>query len=786
MAMKKRMYYLIGACILLMGYYFSLPATLFHDPYSTVLESENGELLSASIAADGQWRFPQQHHVPEKFAAAIVAFEDKRFWHHPGVDILAFARALRQNISAGHVVSGGSTLTMQVIRLSRKGQPRTVFEKMWELVLATRLEFRSTKDQILHEYAAHAPFGGNVVGLEAACWRYFGRTTRELSWAEAATLAVLPNAPALIHPGRNRTTLQVKRDKLLDKLWNTGLIDSLTCALAKAEPIPEEPRQLPRLARHLLVTLQSSGQDQQRIQSTLQRSLQQRIEQLLYEHHVQLQANQIRHAAVVVAEVQTGNVLAYAGNVTGTTTQRGDEVDLIRAPRSTGSILKPFLFAAALDEGKILPASLLPDVPVYLNGFTPKNFSRRYDGVVPANEALIRSLNVPAVYLLRDYRYEKFHALLKRLGMTTLSRPPEHYGLSLILGGAEGTLWDIAGMYASLGRTLNNYAEHPGKNKYFPNDIHPLVVQANHQDTKSALEASARIHASAIYQTFEILTELYRPGEESGWKLFTSARKIAWKTGTSFGFRDGWAVGITPRYVVGVWVGNANGEGRPGLTGTDAAAPIMFNVFAQLPVESNWFPLPKAEFSTIPVCAVSGARVATPCLQKDSVQVVTAGLQSPACSYHKTIHLTADGKYRAHAGCVPLQHLQEQSWFVLPPVQEYYFKARNISYKPLPPFRQDCAALATQHGPMDFIYPKANARIFIPRELSGKTGQVIVEVAHTTPRAVVYWHLDETFVGATQNKHRLELQPAVGTHRLTVVDDLGNFLETSFEVMSGM
>lgn len=783
--MKKRIYYLIFGCILLTGYYFSLPHTLFHDPYSTVLEGAGGELLSASIAADGQWRFPQQDSVPDKFAQAIVAFEDKRFWSHPGVDVLAFGRALRQNISAGQVVSGGSTLTMQVIRLSRKGQPRTIFEKMWEMVLATRLELRNTKEEILNQYAAHAPFGGNVVGIEAACWRYFGRETSDLSWAEAATLAVLPNAPALIHPGRNREALQWKRDNLLDKLWRTGVIDSFTCVLAKQEPIPEEPRQLPRLARHLLSTLQSTGHDQQRVHSTIQYTLQERVEQLLADHHKRLQGNQIHHAAILVADVKTGNVLAYVGNISSQQKQRGDEVDIIRAARSTGSILKPFLFAAALDDGKLLPTSLLPDVPVYLNGFTPKNFSRQYDGVVPANEALIRSLNVPAVYLLRDYRYEKFHALLQRLGMTTLHHPPDHYGLSLILGGAEGTLWDITGMYASMGRTLNNYFEHSGKNKYDANDIHPLHVRNDQQKSKTSLEESASIRAGAIYQTFDILTELYRPGEESGWKLFTSARKIAWKTGTSFGFRDGWAVGITPQYVVGVWVGNANGEGRPGLTGTDAAAPILFDVFAQLPAEKDWFGIPKSEFHKIPVCALSGNRITPACEKVDSLNVVEAGLQSSACSYHKIIHVTSDGKFRVHAACEDVAKMVARSWFVLPPIQEYYYKGKNISYKAQPPFRKDCAP-SVQHSPMDFIYPKENARVFIPRELSGKPGQVIVEIAHTTPKAIVYWHLDDSFIGVTQHKHRLELNPAEGMHKLTAVDAEGNFAETSFHVMSGM
>src|SRR5688572_5515152 len=232
--------------VLLTGYCVCLPSTLFEDPYSTVLEDYQGELLSASIASDGQWRFPEMDTVPEKFAIAIVTYEDKRFWNHPGVDVLSFGRAMKQNFDAGEVISGGSTIDMQVIRLSRKGKSRTVFEKMIESVLATRLELRYSKEEILALYASHAPFGGNVVGLEAACWRYFGRDPKDLSWAEAAMLAVLPNSPSLIHPGKNREKLLAKRNRLLKKLKETTVIDAFTYELAIAEPIPDQPHPLPR------------------------------------------------------------------------------------------------------------------------------------------------------------------------------------------------------------------------------------------------------------------------------------------------------------------------------------------------------------------------------------------------------------------------------------------------------------------------------------------------------------------------------------------------------------
>lgn len=780
----KKVWIGIGILLLVL-YYFSLSTTLFNDPYSTVLQDRDGELLCASIADDGQWRFPEVVHVPEKFSEALILFEDKRFRSHPGVDLLSFGRAVKQNIEAGEVVSGGSTISMQVIRLSRKGRSRNVFEKLIEMVLATRLELRYSKDEILALYAAHAPFGGNVVGLDAACWRYFGRDPEALSWAEAALLAVLPNSPSLMHPGRNRNLLKAKRDRLLDKLKEEGKIDDFTCSLAKEENIPEEPKPLPRYARHLLTRAAKEGYGGTRVLSTVQLPLQVRVEQIVNDHHQRLKGNQVFNGAALVINVKTGDVLAYVGNTTVKEEgYYGDEVDVVTAPRSTGSILKPFLYAAMLDEGKMLPKTLWPDVPILINGFSPKNFSKEYDGAVAADKALIRSLNVPAVNMLRAYRYEKFHPLLERLGMTTLTHPPDHYGLSLILGGAEGSLWDIAGMYASLARTLNHYFVYRGKNRYSSLDIRPLhyVKSDSVDDDGVGDEETSALSAASIYQTFDALKEVYRPGEESGWRYFNSSKKIAWKTGTSFGFRDAWAVGVTPDYVVGVWVGNADGEGRPGLTGTEAAAPVMFDIFSQLPGQ-RWFLQPHLEMEQITVCAKSGCRSTQACEDLDTVWVAAAGLESAACPYHKKIHVSDDRKFRLHSECASISNMAEVSWFILPPVQEYYFRTKNLTYRALPPYRKDCQASSSLTS-MDLIYPKPNSKIFVPRDLDGNPGQTIFELAHRNAGMTVFWHLDGDFIGSTRKVHYLALNPTEGAHILTLVDETGEYLERHFEVLS--
>ncbi len=776
---KYRNYIFASAMAAVAAYFFSLPKILFKDPYSTVLEDREGKLLGALIATDGQWRFPQGKEVPEKFKEAIILFEDKRFYNHPGVDLLSLVRATEQNIKSGKITSGASTLTMQVIRLARRNRSRTFFEKSLEIILATRLELRYSKDEILSLYAAHAPFGGNVVGLEAACWRYFGREPSQLSWSEAALLAVLPNNPSLIHPGKNRDRLKSKRDRLLARLLITKKIDSLSFELALAEPIPENPVALPKEAPHLLSRASQEGSAQQRVRSTLQQTLQNRVKDMVHRHHQSLKGNQVFNAAALVMEVKTGNVLAYVGN-TNAGRDHGEQVDIIMARRSTGSILKPFLFAAMLHEGKILQGTLLPDIPTTINGFSPKNFSKEHDGAVAADQALIRSLNIPAVHELKEYRYEKFYGLLKQIGITTLDQPADHYGLSLILGGAEGTLWDITGAYASLVRTLNNYFDSPGKHRYSKNDFHSPVYMISDSASRESEETSW-LSAASIYVTFDVLKEVYRPGEETGWRNFNSSKKIAWKTGTSHGLRDAWAIGVNAEYAVGVWVGNADGEGRPGLTGTESASPILFDIFSQLPGQ-GWFQQPMSELENIDVCARSGMRATGLCGETKAMEVTRGGTQTAPCHYHRKIFLSREGRHRVHSDCEPIANMQSVSWFVLPPVQEYYFKTKNLSYKTLPPFRSDCANPAAMVY-MDLIYPKANARIFVPRELSGELGSTLFEVAHRNASVTIFWHLDGNYLGSTTGTHRLAVAPKPGNHTLTLIDEQGEVVERNFVVI---
>lgn len=774
---RQRWAVLLGGLSFLIWYALCLPRPLFDDPLSVVLESRHGQLLNARIAADEQWRFPPPDSIPERFEAALLTFEDHRFYNHPGFDPIGLGRAVVQNLKAGTIVSGGSTLTMQVIRMAQGNPPRTFLRKAQEIILATRLELSCSKPEILKLYATHAPFGGNVVGLEAAAWRYFGKPPTLLSWAEAAMLAVLPNQPGLIHPSRNREALFQKRNRLLQRLAEKSLIDAVSLELALEEPLPDAPLPLPQYAPHLLgraLQAEQSG----RLRTTIDGDLQQQVTGLLRIHQEQLSANEIHNLSALVVDVASGHVLAYVGNVIGAGEVHDEWVDIIPAPRSTGSILKPFLYAFALQEGVITPQRLLSDIPMRLSGYQPENYHEDFDGAVTAERALIRSLNVPMVQLLSAYGLEKFHYRLQQIGMTTLVHPPGHYGLPLVLGGAEGSLWEITGAYASMARLLNHTYDFNGA--YSPNDFRPPQYLAATLPEAPLQDAPQPMSAGAAWLAFQAMQQVERPSSEGGWKAYESSRQIAWKTGTSFGFRDAWAIGVTPKYAVGVWAGNADGEGRPGLVGVKAAAPVLFDLFKLLPTSDDWFPTPYDNLKRTVVCQESGYQ-AQPICPRDTVLVPRTATGLRPCPYHERIALDTSRSFQVNADCYPSGQIQSVPWFVLPPTEAHYYARRNPAYAALPPFAPGCGD--SGDAPMELIYPKYPTRILVPRNLDGSRSRTVFTVAHREAATEIYWHLNEEYIGATRNFHSMELNPPAGRHLLTLVDEQGYRLEQAFEIV---
>ena len=764
-------YFLITAATLFGGFLL-LPVQIPQAPLATTVFARDHHLLGAHIASDEQWRMPLSSPPPQKFVTALLRYEDQRFYWHPGVDFIALLRAARSNFKAGKIVSGASTLSMQLVRLSRNNPPRTFTEKLFEIVLALRLEFAFDKQKILTLYAQYAPFGGNVVGIEAAAWRYFGRAPAELSWAEAAMLAVLPNSPALVHPGRERATLRNKRNTLLRALHQDGLLTATDLRLAELEILPDQVRPLPRLSSHLVQTLHQR-EPGRAYNTTLDYSVQQSSALQLNIAAQQLAQEGILNTALLIIDNRDLSVVAYHGNSELPQKQRGESVDIVFKPRSSGSILKPLLYAFMLQAGEITPKMLVADLPTQINGYKPENFDRQYRGAVPADEALALSLNIPAVRLLRQHGITRFYQELNALGLTTLFRPADDYGLTLILGGAETNLWDMAQSYAQLAVISTQQNRVPAYT--------PLTLFVKNSPTLTAA-TKADFGAGAAWLTLQAMMEVNRPGVDNYWREFSGSRKVAWKTGTSFGLRDAWAVAVTPAYTIAVWAGNASGEGVAGLSGTQSAAPLLFAVLNQLP-DSGWFEEPLLDLRTVEICADDGYLLTQGCTAKQ-IKLPRNSHFAQISNWHKQIYLSASGNYRVHTGCESEKNMRPASLLQLPPGMAHYYRRWHPQYRDLPPWRKDCVIQENANQVMEFLYPEQGAEIFLPVDMDGKQKPLIAEAVHSEASASLHWHLDENYLARTRDFHQLAFIAMPGKHRLTIVDDRGRKITRWFTVIA--
>ena len=546
--------------------------------------------------------------------------------------------------------------------------------------------------------------------------------------------------------------------------------------------LPGKPYALPQLAPHLVERMKKTDEGK-RIQTTIKTPIQKELNRLTKEHYGQLKQNEIYNLAIVVMDVNTKEVLGYVGN-TPTDAAHHKDVDIVTKSRSTGSTLKPFLYAGMLDQGAILPQALVTDIPTSINGYQPQNFDNEYQGVLPAGKALAQSLNVPAVRMLRTYGLDKFYGDLKEMELGGINKPAGHYGLAMVLGGAESSLFELTKVYAGMANTLNTftstsseYSETSFEGYHFKKpceDCLPERVQVKDPQVFSA---------GAIYQTLETLRTVNRPNGEENWEFYEHAQPIAWKTGTSFGFKDAWSVGVTPKYAMGVWVGNADGEGRPGITGIQAAAPLFFDVLRSLPTTGKWFDTPYDDLVEVKVCSKTGHKASIYCIHTEEQSVPISGAESHSCPYHKQVYLTQNEAYQVNSDCNELDEMKAQTRFVLPPNIEYYYAAKHPEYKQPPPFHPDCSFMGEL--PMAFIYPKNNEGVILPKNFDSTVNEVIFKIAHRNPDAKVYWYLDKTFVGETESFHELALAPQEGSYVLTIVDEEGNEVKKSIEIYKG-
>lgn len=745
--------------------------------YSPVLFGRSGQVLAVKVAPDGQWRFSQEQNIPDKYRICLLEFEDNHFFYHPGVDPVSLLRALILNIKNRRIVSGGSTITMQLARLMLQSPERNIFNKCREIIYAAGLETRYSKKQILNLYASIAPYGMNISGIEAGMFRYYNKRLGELTWAEAAMFAVLPNQPSWIHVSRNRHRLELKRNELLKRLFEKGMMDRNEYELSLLEPLPGKPDKVQRLAPHLLDYLCSLYPRQSRFQTNIDESLQRRVIEISAAHQEALRQNDIHNLGVMVVDNVSGQVLSYEGNLIRDSLRApNDEVDMIQARRSSGSILKPLLVASAMERGIICNASLLPDVPVVINGFRPENFSRNYSGACTVSELIHYSLNIPSVLLLKEYGIPDFHEQLRKLGFGTLFREPDDYGLSLILGGAEIRMWDLVSAYSYLCNASMLYHD---AHTYLSRDDYHLRILLSDSAASSNLKKEVQIlSAGSIYNMFEAMRN-----NLGGTSISVGEERplMAWKTGTSFGYKDAWAIGVTPSYTVCAWIGNASGLSRPGLIGIETAAPLMSEIMRELPHHEEW-KIPYDDLIARPVCSGSGFAPGPYCDRTDTVWVNRQGENLKQCPYHQQILTDRSGTNRVFADCYPDPLVV--NYFVLPPLMAHYYQMRHPDYKEVPAISSTCEeSILSGNDEMDFIYPNSRTSVIVPVDLDDQRNIVIFKAVHKDPGATIMWFIDDQFIASTRNTHELRSSPEPGKHVLTITDQKGQRRMTSFEVV---
>lgn len=719
-----------------------------------VLDAE-GRPLRLFLPPDEKWRLPVAlDELPPELPAALIAAEDSRFRRHPGVDPLAILRAAKQNLRAGRVVSGGSTLTMQLARMADPA-PRTLGAKLREALRALQLERRYSKRELLELYLNLAPYGGNLEGVGAASQFYFGKKPAQLSPGEMALLVALPRAPNAYDPTRDPAAARAVRDRVLARLQAAGVFSARQVADARRQPLPERRRAVPFLAPHFARWAAAREPYRARVATTLDRSTQRIAEAQVARHVPALRRQGIAQAAVVVIETEGRRLRALVGSAGFLEPGQSGQVDGARARRSPGSTLKPFLYALALESGEIVPETYLLDVPTDYAGYVAENYDGRYNGRVTARQALRRSLNAPAVRLLARIGLERFHGLLESGGISTLDRPGSH-GLPLALGAGEVSLAELTNLYAALA----------DGGRYLPLAWRAAAPGAGH-DLASAERLVSRETAWLIT---EILRQVERPDLPAAWRLARDVPAVAWKTGTSYGHRDAWAVGYSARYTIGVWVGNFDGAARQGISGAEHAAPLLFDLFRALDPGGERSGRPAGlRIEGIQVCDLSHQLPGPWCPERTRIDYLPGRSRLARCDHH--LRLRAGGASGGPAFRQVTRYPAELvAWW-------------RREGRALPGDTLALADVGLASGEAPRIVSPDPATPYHLRRDAPLEHQRIPLVAHAGQEVErLYWYRDGLLVAAGPPGARLFLEPLSGTHRLVVTDDRARSDSVRYEV----
>jgi penicillin-binding protein 1C len=749
---------------LLLNRIFPLPDRI---EYSTIVTDDKGEVIHAFLTHDQQWRMKTDlSEISPLLRKTIIEKEDKYFYYHPGVNVLAMLRALGRNILATRRTSGASTITMQVAR-ELEPKRRTYWNKLVEVFRAFQLEWKYNKNEILQLYLNKVPYGGNIQGVKSASILYFGKNPDHLSLAEITALSVIPNRPSTLVIGKHNDLIVAERNKWLRRWASEKVFTQKEIEDALAEPLIASRGTVPQLVPQLALKLEKSGRDA--IHSTIDLNMQLKLEKLVKDYSRTLTLKNIRNAAVIVLDNKTHRVLSYVGSADFQDSTDGGQVNGAAAVRQPGSTLKPLLYGSCIDAGLLTPKMTIMDVPVNYDGYVPENYDRTFSGYVTMEYALEHSLNIPAVRSLKALGPDVLIRKLSMCDFKQVDKDRGKLGLSMILGGCGATLEELTGLYsifANEGRWVRPV--------YTTDDsivtAKPMRNAWRPVDGPDSAGGRRVLSPAAVFMINEILSKVNRPDFPVNWQTTVHLPKIAWKTGTSYGRRDAWSIGYNKKYTVGIWVGNFSGVGIPELSGANVATPLLFTVFNTIDYDddASWFAQP-GDCDIRKVCTETGLPPGDYCdhvITDYFIPLVSPGRK---CDNMQEMYVSPDEKVSYCRVCLPEAGYKKKLYRIVPPEMRDYYEANKIAYVPIPPHNPLCEKMFVEGGPV-VISPTNGSEYLINRK-DPEPVQLRCKVGNDVGK--VYWYINNQFYKAGDAGAKQFFIPTEGPVKISCTDDKG-------------
>ncbi len=742
---------LIGSAILalifiILNWFFPLPDRI---EYSTIITDNKKEVIHAFLTKDHKWRMKTElNEISPLLRKTIIHKEDRYFYHHPGINVFAMARAFAKNMLRMKRTSGASTITMQVAR-ALEPKKRTYRNKTVEMFRALQLEIKYTKDEILQLYLNLIPYGGNIEGVKSASVLYFKKSPDHLSLSEITALSIIPNRPSSLVIGKNNDRIITERNRWLRRFAAQNIFTSAEIQDALNEPLTAVRETTPRLLPQLSYKLKRMGGDI--IHTNIELNKQLKTEKLVQDYIRGLYIRNIRNAAVIIIDNASHKVITYVGSADFLDTLDGGQVNGASAIRQPGSTLKPLLYAACMDEGLMTPKTVLTDIAFSYNGYAPENYDKHYNGYVSMEYALEHSLNIPAVRSLRMLGKDRLIQKLADCNFEQIKKDQHKLGLSLILGGCGATLEELTGLYAAFANEGN-------------------YIRPSFTSTDGTKHRVSIISPAAAFMINETLTKVNRPDFPINWQSTEKMPKIAWKTGTSYGRRDAWSIGYNKNYTIGVWTGNFSGAGNADLSGAQIATPLLFKIFNTIDYDSDqdWFMQPP-DCNIRMVCPETGLIPGEYCTGKLMDYYIPLVSPVNLCKNRQEVMISSDSKISYCKSCMPGNGYKKKMYKIVSSEMQSWIEDNGVAYDKIPAHNPDCEKIFKDGLPV-IIFPDHDAEYFISKT-SPEPLQLTCSVSGDVNK--VYWYINNKFYKSSQAGTKQFFIPEEGPVKISCTDDKG-------------